>query len=232
MGPAMTTRDFDTSGNTSDEVPGARDTSHGEGHGETRRRLVVVGNGMVSHRFCESWRHTTRTRITRSSSSARNRARRTIGCIHELLCLALRRRALARHARLVRRACHRPSNGRPSHAYRPRWANGDGRRRSILEYDLLVLATGSSPFVPPMPGSRKRGVRLSYDRRSRRDSRVCDESAAGGSHRRGLLGLEAARAVLDAGIPTHVVEVAPRLMPRQLDPAPRACSNARFGGLA
>jgi nitrite reductase (NADH) large subunit len=87
-----------------------------------------------------------------------------------------------------------------------------------IGYDVLVLATGSAPFVPPVDGITKEGVFvyrtiedlegiIGYATRSRRAAVI------GG----GLLGLEAARAVLDSGLETHVVEVAPRLMPRQLD---------------
>jgi nitrite reductase (NADH) large subunit len=94
----------------------------------------------------------------------------------------------------------------------------DGGR--CLEYDVLVLATGSTPFVPPVPGIDREGVfvyRTIEDLRAiitygERDD-VERAAVLGG----GLLGLEAARAVQLRGLETHVVEVAPRLMPRQLD---------------
>jgi nitrite reductase (NADH) large subunit len=89
-----------------------------------------------------------------------------------------------------------------------------------VEFDAVVLATGSAPFVPQVPGVDKKGVFvyrtiedleaiLGYAGKARRAAVV------GG----GLLGLEAAKAVRDLDLETHVVEFAPRLMPRQVDEA-------------
>jgi nitrite reductase (NADH) large subunit len=88
----------------------------------------------------------------------------------------------------------------------------------VLEYDKLVLATGSAPFVPPVPGIEKDGVfvyRTIEDLDAMKAYAPNAKSCAviGG----GLLGLEAAKAAQDLGMRTHVVEFAPRLMPRQLD---------------
>jgi len=90
----------------------------------------------------------------------------------------------------------------------------------VLEYDKLVMATGSSAFVPPVPGVDKEGVfvyRTIEDLDLMKDYAKNAKSCAviGG----GLLGLEAAKAGQDLGMKTHVVEFAPRLMPRQLDDA-------------
>ncbi|MBY0268362.1 MAG: nitrite reductase large subunit NirB [Burkholderiales bacterium] len=89
-----------------------------------------------------------------------------------------------------------------------------------VPYDKLVLATGSYPFVPPIPGHNRRGC---YVYRSIEDLEVIRAAAkkarigtvVGG----GLLGLEAAKALKDLGLETHVVEFAPRLMAVQLDEA-------------
>lgn len=89
-----------------------------------------------------------------------------------------------------------------------------------VPYDKLVLATGSYPFVPPIPGHDRRGC---YVYRSIEDLEVIRAAAkkarigtvVGG----GLLGLEAAKALKDLGLETHVVEFAPRLMAVQLDEA-------------
>ncbi|MGK5551983.1 nitrite reductase large subunit NirB [Actinomadura kijaniata] len=98
---------------------------------------------------------------------------------------------------------------------------GSGRE---VAYDALVLATGSAPFVPPVEGRDLPGVfvyRTIDDLESLR--RHCAgltssrPSAGGVVVGGGLLGLEAARALQDLGVDTHVVEVAPWLMPRQLD---------------
>ncbi len=87
-----------------------------------------------------------------------------------------------------------------------------------VEYDRLILATGSRPFVPPVPGMELPNVfvyRTLEDLRAIRAATEPGKTAAvlGG----GLLGLEAAKALNDYGVRTHVVEMASVLMPRQLD---------------
>lgn len=86
-------------------------------------------------------------------------------------------------------------------------------------YDYLVIATGSSAFVPPIPGVDKKGVfiyRTIEDLEMMRD--YAPKATTGVVIGGGLLGLEAAKALLDLGITnTHVIEFAPRLMPRQVD---------------
>jgi nitrite reductase (NADH) large subunit len=87
-----------------------------------------------------------------------------------------------------------------------------------IHYDKLVLATGSYPFVPPVPGHDRPNC-LVY--RTIEDLEAMVKAAqtakvgvvVGG----GLLGLEAAKALTDLGLQTHVVEFAPRLMAVQLD---------------
>lgn len=89
-----------------------------------------------------------------------------------------------------------------------------------VPYDKLVLATGSYPFVPPIPGHDRRGC---YVYRSIEDLEViraaAKKSRIGTVVGGGLLGLEAAKALQDLGLETHVVEFAPRLMAVQLDEA-------------
>ena len=85
-------------------------------------------------------------------------------------------------------------------------------------YDLLLLATGSHSFIPPIKGSEKKGV---FALRSIQDARnisdwvknVDDVVLIGG----GLLGLEAGNALRKLGKKVMVVEFFPRLLPRQLD---------------
>ncbi|MFJ8914886.1 nitrite reductase large subunit NirB [Amycolatopsis sp. NPDC102389] len=89
-------------------------------------------------------------------------------------------------------------------------------------YDTLVLATGSRPFVPPVPGHDLAGC---FVYRTIEDLDAIREAAQRpGRGRRsavviggGLLGLEAAKALRDMGLSPHVVEMAPRLMPLQVD---------------
>jgi nitrite reductase (NADH) large subunit len=100
------------------------------------------------------------------------------------------------------------------------------------DYDTLVLATGSYPFVPPLPGKDQPHC-LVY--RTIEDLDAMVESAkvskvgvvVGG----GLLGLEAAKALKDLGLKTHVVEFAPRLMAVQLDEAGGALLRKKIEAL-
>ena len=87
-----------------------------------------------------------------------------------------------------------------------------------LAWDKLVLATGSVPFVPPVPGhddARCFVYRTLADLDAIADcaKRATRGVVIGG----GLLGLEAANALKQLGLETHVVEFAPRLMAVQLD---------------
>jgi len=88
-------------------------------------------------------------------------------------------------------------------------------------YDVLIFATGSSAFVPPIPGVEKEGVFIyrtieDLEMMQAHASKAVTGAVIGG----GLLGLEAAKAMIDLGIRnTTVIEFAPRLMPRQIDEA-------------
>ncbi|AXX28165.1 nitrite reductase large subunit NirB [Actinosynnema pretiosum subsp. pretiosum] len=99
-----------------------------------------------------------------------------------------------------------------------------------LAYDALVLATGSSPFVPPVPGRDLPGCHVyrtidDLDAiRATVDAARLRGAGQRGMGRRagmvlggGLLGLEAANALRGMGISPHVVELGPRLMPLQID---------------
>jgi nitrite reductase (NADH) large subunit len=85
-------------------------------------------------------------------------------------------------------------------------------------YDALVMATGSYPFVPPIPGHDHENC-LVYRTVDDLDAikRCAETSSKGVVVGGGLLGLEAANALRLLGLETHVVEFAPRLMPVQLD---------------
>ncbi|WP_039912353.1 nitrite reductase large subunit NirB [Cellvibrio mixtus] len=90
-----------------------------------------------------------------------------------------------------------------------------GRREA---YDKLILATGSFPFVPPIPGNN--GEHCLVYRTIEDLERItasAQQSKIGVVVGGGLLGLEAAAALKAAGLETHVVEFAPRLMAVQLD---------------
>jgi nitrite reductase (NADH) large subunit len=87
-----------------------------------------------------------------------------------------------------------------------------------IDYDKAVIATGSYPFVPPIPGKESQGT---FVYRTIEDlegmnayAKQCKVGVVIGG---GLLGLECANALKNMGLETHVVEFAPRLMPVQVD---------------
>lgn len=92
----------------------------------------------------------------------------------------------------------------------------------VIEYSELVLATGSYPFVPPIPGREHPHCHV-YRTIADLDEilaiaelpTVKKGVVVGG----GLLGLEAAKALVALGLDTYVVEFAPQLMGVQLDAA-------------
>jgi nitrite reductase (NADH) large subunit len=101
-----------------------------------------------------------------------------------------------------------------------------------LDYDRVVLATGSYPFVPSIPGCNRPGCfvyRTIDDLDAIRGASTKAKSGVviGG----GLLGLEAAKALKDLGLETHVVEFAPRLMAVQIDDAGGSMLRGRIRSL-
>jgi nitrite reductase (NADH) large subunit len=108
---------------------------------------------------------------------------------------------------------------------------------ALVTYDILVMATGSYCFVPPTPGMTvpaRKNAQWPDDPASRPDGvfvyRTIEDldamiaAAQSGARRAaviggGLLGLEAAKAVYDLKMESHVLEMAPYLMPTQLNEA-------------
>ncbi len=112
--------------------------------------------------------------------------------------------------------------------------NSAARQVELAEpYHKLILATGSRPFVPPIPGREKRGV---FVFRTLDDCWQIADAARqakrtiviGG----GLLGLEAARGLLSYGVEVTVVEVAPYLMSQQLDAGAAAILKQKMESLS
>jgi nitrite reductase (NADH) large subunit len=175
-------------------------------------KVVVVGNGPVGHRFVESLR----ARDTRGE--------------FEVLMLAEESRPSYDRVRLSSWFDDEPLElptldgvelhlGEPALSVDPA-ARTVTTKEATYPYDTLVLATGSYPFVPPVPG---RDIRGCFVYRTVDDLEALSAYAAGlrtgvvvGG---GLLGLEAANALRRLGLTTHVVEFAPRLMPLQVDEA-------------
>jgi nitrite reductase (NADH) large subunit len=99
-------------------------------------------------------------------------------------------------------------------------AEADDGSVTEAEYDRLLLATGSVPFVPPIPGKDLPGV-LAY--RDIADTEAMIDAAARHQHAvvigAGLLGLEAANGLMLRGMDVTVVHLADWIMERQLDKA-------------
>jgi nitrite reductase (NADH) large subunit len=176
------------------------------------KRLVVIGNGMVGHRLVE----TVRARDT--------------GHRYEVLVLAEERRPAYDRVRLSGWFDGEPLDlatvdgvevrlGEPAVALDPT-ARKVTTAAGTYAYDSLVLATGSYPFVPPVPGKDLTGC---FVYRTVDDLEALTAYAEGKQTGvvigGGLLGLEAANALRKLGLTTHVVEFAPRLMPLQVDEA-------------
>jgi len=87
-----------------------------------------------------------------------------------------------------------------------------------VSYDKIILATGSFPFVPPVPGHNRDNI---FVYRTIEDLEKITAAAKNGKVGAviggGLLGLEAAKALMDLELQTHVIEFAPRLMAVQVD---------------
>ncbi len=194
---------------------------------------MVVGHGMVGHRFVEAMRARDtgdRWRITvlaEESDAAYDRVGLTGYTEHwDRARLALPGNDYASDSQVALRLGAKVTTiDRQAKVA----ITADGAR---VDYDALVLATGSYAFVPPVPGHDLPGCHV-YRTLDDLDAIRADAMAAlaaghapvgvviGG----GLLGLEAANALRTFGLHAHVVEMAPRLMAQQLDEAGGALLN-------
>lgn len=181
-----------------------------------KKKIVVVGNGMVGHHFVEQIMHDERYAITVIGAEPRPAYDRVHlsavfdGSTPADLALTTREAyeavgiesifgeavmAIDREKKTVTTALGRS-----------------------FSYDKLVLATGSYPFVPSIPG---------YDHKQCFVYRTIDDLGnirAAAKHAKtgvvvggGLLGLEAANALRNLGLVTHVVQFSAQLMDAQVD---------------
>ena len=192
------------------------------------KRLVVVGNGMVGHKFLETLRAKTRDfeltviaeeprlaydRVHLSEFFSQPRPNLSLGTYEQyqdwgVRIVNARATSLDREHQVVK------------------------TQYQAIPYDTLVLSTGSYPFVPPIEGKDLGGCFVyrtledltqieAWAKASETGSEV---RVAQGGHAAtgvviggGLLGLEAAGALVKLGLQAHVVEFASRLMPVQVD---------------
>lgn len=182
-------------------------------------RLIVIGNGMVGYKFCEKLRNRSADieiivygEEPRPAYDRVHLSNYFSGSSAEDLLMAPSSWYVQNNIRLFtgelvteidrHRKTIRTHSGKVDH------------------FDQLVLATGSSAFVPPLKGVERDGVFVyrtidDLNQIIGYSKKIKKAAVLGG----GLLGLEAAKALLDLGLETHVLEFAPHLMPRQLDPA-------------
>ncbi len=188
---------------------------------------MVVGHGMVGHRFVEAmrardtaatWRITV---LAEESDAAYDRVGLTGYTEHwDRGRLALPGNDYAGDDQVQLRLGVRVTEiDRAAKAV----VTADGER---VAYDALVLATGSYAFVPPVPGHNLPGCHVYRTLDDLDAIRADATNALKGGHAPagvviggGLLGLEAANALRSFGLHAHVVEMAPRLMAQQLDEA-------------
>ena len=181
-------------------------------NGAATRQVVVVGNGMVGHRFVELAAGTPGTEIAVFGEEPRTAYDRVhlsdyfAGASASDLALGPLPSNASVHVGEQVTAIDRKAKTVQTSAAR------------CLRYDTLVLATGSYPFVPPIDG---RDQPHCHVYRTLEDLDAIRESGAGAEVGvvvgGGLLGLEAANALKNMGLATHVVEFAPALMGTQLD---------------
>ena len=197
-------------------------------------KIVIIGNGMVGYKFCEklvSKAQTGKFKITVFGEEIRPAYDRVhlseffSGKTAEDLSLAPEDWYASNQIQLYL--------GDPIRAIDRDSKIVHSVRGLSVSYDILILATGSSCFVPPIPGVEKNGVfiyRTIEDLELMRDwAKKAKKGAVIGG---GLLGLEAAKAMIDLGITdTHVIEFAPRLMPRQIDEAGSAILKNKLESL-
>lgn len=186
----------------------------------SQKKVVVIGNGMVGYKFCE--------KITAKSNDFEiivfaEEPRRAYDRVHlseyfsgknaDDLSMSTQEwyseQGITLYLNDPVKEINRSAKTVHSHAGK------------TVAYDYLVLATGSSAFVPDIDGVEKDGV---FVYRTIDDLEMIKSYAAnvktGAVMGGGLLGLEAAKALMDLGIEQPaVIEFAPRLMPRQIDNA-------------
>jgi nitrite reductase (NADH) large subunit len=184
-----------------------------------KQRLVVIGNGMVGHKFLErmiekgatqDWELITFCEEPRIAYDRVNLSHYFSGSSAEDLSLV-------------------PTDYYTDHQVQvyvgdrvtriePTLKSVISAQGVVVQYDKLVLATGSYAFVPPIPGNDTTGTfvyRTLEDLDAIADyAKSCRTGVVVGG---GLLGLECANALKNLGLKTHVVEFMPRLMPVQLD---------------
>ncbi|MDK9737420.1 nitrite reductase large subunit NirB [Vibrio sp. D404a] len=184
----------------------------------SKQKIVVVGNGMVGHKFIDNIIQADSDQYEVITFSEESRL-----AYDRVQLTAYFNGKTADDLALTSEAYYQ-ENG-VKYLVNAKVTELDTKNRAVVtdsghreSYDKLILATGSFPFVPPIPGNDQEHCHV-Y--RTIEDLDAIElsskQSKSGVVIGGGLLGLEAANAVKNLGLETHVVEFAPRLMAVQLD---------------
>jgi nitrite reductase (NADH) large subunit len=184
--------------------------------------ILIIGNGMVGYKFCEKL-------VAKTAPSQFNitvfgeETRPAYDRVHLSEFFAGKS---AEDLKMAPASWYADNNitlhlGDPIAQINREAKTVDSHSGLTVAYDILIMATGSGAFVPPIPGVEKNGV---FIYRTIEDLEImtawAKKATKGAVIGGGLLGLEAAKAMIDLGVTdTSVIEFAPRLMPRQIDDA-------------
>ncbi|MGB2539073.1 nitrite reductase large subunit NirB [Hafnia paralvei] len=186
----------------------------------SKLRLAIIGNGMVGHRFIEEL----------LEKAEPNQFEITVFC--EEPRVAYDRVHLssyfshhtAEELSLIREGFYQKHNVNVLVGERAITINRNEKiiysnSGRTIHYDKLIMATGSYPWVPPIKGSEGQDCFVYRTIEDLNAIEACARrSKRGAVVGGGLLGLEAAGALKNLGVETHVIEFAPVLMAEQLDP--------------
>ena len=196
----------------------------------SKQKVVIVGNGMVGHRFIEELLSNDVDNLFEISTFCEE-PRLAYDRVHLTSYLSGQ---TAEDLSMVKPGFYEENNVRVY--LHDKVKRIDPQNKTVMSangvsvsYDKLILATGSFPFVPPVPGHQRENC---FVYRTIDD---LDKIAAAAKNSKtgvviggGLLGLEAAKALKDLGLETHVVEFAPRLMAVQVDEGGGAMLRAKI----
>ncbi|WP_432413581.1 nitrite reductase large subunit NirB [Pantoea allii] len=181
--------------------------------------VVIIGNGMVGHRFIEEL----------MDKAAPGQFSLTVFCEEPRVAYdrvhlsAYFAHHTAEKLSLVREGYYEKHQVNLLLGERAMTINRDEKRvhsstGRAVHYDTLVFATGSVPWIPPVAGAEGSGCFVYRTIEDLNAIEACSRrSQRGAVIGGGLLGLEAAGALKNLGVETHVIEFAPVLMAEQVD---------------
>ncbi len=196
----------------------------------SKQRILVIGNGMVGHHFVEQLGKNDNYQLTVLSAES-HLAYDRVHLSEYFAGKSANDLALTTPEEYQKLGVDFHLDAKVTHINKTA-KTVTTEQGDTFSYDKLVLATGSYPFVPPIPGKEREHC-LVY--RTIGDLEQIKASAEQGKIGvvvgGGLLGLEAANALKELGLETHVVEFAPQLMGVQLDKAGGALLKQKIEAL-